>query len=663
MKRILTNLKVFLTLMLLCGVSSVWAGNVFELVTNANQLKSGSKYIIASAEDKGKVSVMQAYASGNNCKALAGIAVADGKITATSGMGIFTLGGKADEWTLNDGTYYLYAAGGTSTKNNYLKGEAELSSNADFWKITIAADGAATITTIDGTVKKNTLQYNPNNGSPLFSCYSATQESVYLYIETSGTGKETFKVNIETVEGGTAKASPAEAEAGTDIVLTATPDAGYQFTSWDVKAGTTPVTVTDNKFSMPASDVNVKATFTAIPTHTIVINGSAFGSITSNPEASAYEGQTVTINAVANDGYAFSKWTVTGATVVNETSSSTTFVMGEENVTVSATFEESAATTYDFTSIYDFSQWTSTYMAHTEEYSAANVTFEKANKQQNTITDCPVTKGQPVVVSLKYGQTFKSIKFECKQWAAKKQTLTLKYHNAEGEWTDLGVSSDNFAISCDEIPAGVSEIMLKFSSADNQVGIKSVTFETNKSTKSFDVTFPASGWATLYLDFAATIPSGVKAYILDSYDEDVAHLALYDQPALPEKTAVLLQGSDTKTFTETEGGLGGVKNLFKGQSMGSLIDESSVYVLNAAGSIEDIPMFSLYTGTILHGNKAYLDLPAAGANLTFVFDNATAIKTVGETKASTLRVNLAGQVVGKDYKGVVIENGKKFLNK
>lgn len=182
-------------------------------------------------------------------------------------------------------------------------------------------------------------------------------------------------------------------------------------------------------------------------------------------------------------------------------------------------------------------------------------------------------------------------------------------------------------------------------------------------SQSFDVTFPESGWATLYLDYAATIPSGVKAYTLASYDKDVAHLALYDQPALPAKTAVLLNGSGTKTFTETDGGLGGVQNLFKGVSKNTTIEANSVYVLNAAESIEDIPLFSLYTGTTLNANKAYLDLPAAGANITFVFDNATAIETVETAKASAIRVNLAGQVVGKEYKGIVIENGKKFLLK
>ena len=39
----------------------------------------------------------------------------------------------------------------------------------------------------------------------------------------------------------------------------------------------------------------------------------------------------------------------------------------------------------------------------------------------------------------------------------------------------------------------------------------------------------------------------------------------------------------------------------------------------------------------------------------------SAVKTVNNAKA--VRYNMAGQQVGKDYKGLVIENGRKFLNK
>ncbi len=66
-------------------------------------------------------------------------------------------------------------------------------------------------------------------------------------------------------------------------------------------------------------------------------------------------------------------------------------------------------------------------------------------------------------------------------------------------------------------------------------------------------------------------------------------------------------------------------------------------------------------------NSAYLALPATQAlakGFRFVDSNATAIKNV-ENKVKTNAVyNLAGQLVStKGYKGIVIKNGKKVLNK
>ena len=58
---------------------------------------------------------------------------------------------------------------------------------------------------------------------------------------------------------GTASASPAKAVVGTEITLTATPNEGYHFKEWEVMSG--GVTIENDKFTMPDSDVEVKAIF------------------------------------------------------------------------------------------------------------------------------------------------------------------------------------------------------------------------------------------------------------------------------------------------------------------------------------------------------------------------------------------------------------------
>ena len=68
-----------------------------------------------------------------------------------------------------------------------------------------------------------------------------------------------YAVTVRDDGHGTGSAHPASATAGTEITLTATPNAGYHFKEWQVMSG--DVTVRDDKFTMPGSDVEVKAIF------------------------------------------------------------------------------------------------------------------------------------------------------------------------------------------------------------------------------------------------------------------------------------------------------------------------------------------------------------------------------------------------------------------
>lgn len=68
-----------------------------------------------------------------------------------------------------------------------------------------------------------------------------------------------YAVTVRDDGHGTGSADSASATAGTEITLTATPNAGYHFKEWQVMSG--DVTVRDDKFTMPGSDVEVKAIF------------------------------------------------------------------------------------------------------------------------------------------------------------------------------------------------------------------------------------------------------------------------------------------------------------------------------------------------------------------------------------------------------------------
>ena len=113
----------------------------------------------------------------------------------------------------------------------------------------------------------------------------------------------TYTLNTTAVNGTVAK-NPSQAtyNHGSNVVLTATPNAGYAFTSWsgDATGSTNPLTVrmTANK--------NITANFTAVYTlTTTAVNGT----VTKTPNQTSYtSGSTVEITATPNPGYTFTSW-------------------------------------------------------------------------------------------------------------------------------------------------------------------------------------------------------------------------------------------------------------------------------------------------------------------------------------------------------------------
>ncbi len=68
-----------------------------------------------------------------------------------------------------------------------------------------------------------------------------------------------YAVIVENDGNGSASAAPASAAMGDEITLTAAPNSGYRFKVWEVVSG--GVTISNNKFIMPAGNVTVKAIF------------------------------------------------------------------------------------------------------------------------------------------------------------------------------------------------------------------------------------------------------------------------------------------------------------------------------------------------------------------------------------------------------------------
>ena len=219
---------------------------------------------------------------------------------------------------------------------------------------TLTATGTAPITwSIDGGLPAG-LSLNADTGE-ISGTPTADGTAKFTVKATNSAGSNTKELSIMiakaapaehtitvTTEGnGTASASPAKAAAGTEITLTATPNTGYHFKEWQVISGN--VTIKDDKFLMPDSNVEVKAIFEEdappAPTeHTVTVTSSGNGTASASP-AKAVAGAEITLSATPDKGYHLKEWQViSGGVSIKDNK----FLMPDSNVEVKAIFEEDA---------------------------------------------------------------------------------------------------------------------------------------------------------------------------------------------------------------------------------------------------------------------------------------------------------------------------------
>ena len=153
------------------------AGTTFALVTNVADLAEGDKIILVNNE----AAMAMGASRGNNFGAEA--VTINGTTIVTSTANIITIEANGNNWNLKTNSGYLYAA---SSTGNQMKLEAavDTAGNAN---AAISIDGDSAIIVFQGTNTRNVVRFNPNNGTPIFSCYGATnnQKPVYIYKATS----------------------------------------------------------------------------------------------------------------------------------------------------------------------------------------------------------------------------------------------------------------------------------------------------------------------------------------------------------------------------------------------------------------------------------------------------------------------------------------------
>lgn len=230
----------------------------WKLVDATSKLQAGMEIIIASVAEESAIKTM-AEQRDNNRGAVA--SSLDGEyLRPAVGTTLITLEDcqlYEDLFALKTKDGYLYAA---ASGNNHLKSRDGINDNA-CWEIAIA-DGVASAKATKSSYR-NVLQYNPNNGAPLFSCYaSASQKPITIY-------SKVYDVTA-TAENGSVSGTGTYYQ-GNSVTLKATADFDYEFVNWTVDG---EVVSTDNpyKFQVTA-DIELVAKFQEIAATTEALSG------------------------------------------------------------------------------------------------------------------------------------------------------------------------------------------------------------------------------------------------------------------------------------------------------------------------------------------------------------------------------------------------------
>lgn len=186
---------------------------------------------------------------------------------------------------------------------------------------------------------------------------------------------------------------------------------------------------------------------------------------------------------------------------------------------------------------------------------------------------------------------------------------------------------------------------------------KKVTFES--------LTTSAGGYATYSADYAVNYSElGLTAYTLTVDETNKTVTAKAFTGVVPAGKAVLVKGTANTTYTLTPATTEGDATFATDLQTGATKADGTQYGFTSKSGT---PAFAqVQSGQDIPAKKGYIVLSgASAAKYSICFDDeATGIHTIeAASAANDAMYNLAGQRVDKAYKGIVIVNGKKYLNK
>lgn len=769
MKKLITNLKVLMTLLLLCGVSSAWAAVTYTKVTSTASLSTGDQIILATEN----VGVPDIGVTGGTVQN-ATTTKKDATVSSNeSDWMVFTVTTTTGGWYLNNGDnyigspaantfyltiegtkgigsvdengvfvcnnryltvngtnyrmyqsigsfipFYVWKIGAESTKPTILASNVEIEANATSGTIeyTIAnpvenqkVSASSTATwissiTVDDANNKVTFNVEPNTGD------ARTAEVILTY---NGADNKTVKVTqkdyIPVYANLTALIAAGDPTGKTVSVvllnekitkLVSTNGIMLQVGDKEIEVfcynrpgewvvnGTVSGTLTcpwqEYKGTWelcPSSWNDLTYAEPFVQKYTInIADGIVGGAVSTNPADEAAEGKTVSLIATPNAGYALNAWTVEDADGNPVAVTDGTFVMPAKEVYVSATFTEAQYLFYESFNTNSGTggndgQWSGN-IASSDLKSDNTWTMENAKGADKCAKFGSGSKAGSATTPVINATGDLTLVFKAAAWSGATEN------------TKLNITSSNGTLSTSEITltkgAWKTYKVYIYGAEDPQITIKAALASNNRFFLDEVYVLPyntdiveigASGYATYSSETYTVIPdpeSGVQLFGAKINDEGTAVTLI----PTAEGQAIGLKGEgfivkatpNTTVFIEKTGENG--TNIEGNQLVGTVhseydLTQGEAYLLSATS--DGTPFFGLCNEGTLAPFKAFLPVPAPGVKAILAIEEGgtTGISTIknAELNVQDAIYNLAGQKVGADYKGIVIRNGKKMLNK
>lgn len=217
---------------------------------------------------------------------------------------------------------------------------------------------------------------------------------------------------------------------------------------------------------------------------------------------------------------------------------------------------------------------------------------------------------------------------------------------------------------------GADRLLLNLGKYAGTVSIKNLTIKA-EGVKQESLTIPSSSFAT----YAAYYPVnyaklGLTAYAVKLNDAKDGVEFTEIPGVVPAGVPVLLKGDANKEYAldKVDGWSPVSTDLKASDGTSASKDETTLYALSTVDGVT--AFYPVKKNSPIPAKRCYLEVKSTSPKAAFYslgtnFGETTGISSVENKveKADAPVYNLAGQLVGKDYKGLVIKNGKKFVIK